>query len=82
MQQHFIEPFKFHHGSIILLHELFNGLVVPIVFIIFEAKFIGEITLVIEQQAILTTASQVVQAATNFPEQVLAFEQAVEFVLL
>ena len=79
LQQHLVQSFKFDDGTVVLLHELLDGFVVGVV-AIFKAEFMCQVALIVEQQAVFPASGEVVQAAADTPQQVLALDQGLVFI--
>ena len=75
LQQHFIKLVQFADGVVILLHEPFDAAVVGG----FVSEFLGNLLLVIEQQAILAPPDDGVQGETDPPQEQGAAPQRGEF---
>ena len=69
LQQHFVEQAHVHHGAVVLLHELLDREREARILV---AEELGELDLVVEQQAVLAAAGEHVQPEPYLPEERLA----------
>ena len=78
LQQHFVEPAELHDGAIVALHQLFDGQRVGRVLV---AEHLGQLDLVIEEDAVLAAPGENVQRESDPPQEGLTFVQAAHLAL-
>src|SRR5260370_29164660 len=76
LQQHFVQQADVHDGSIVLLHQLFDGQREAGVFI---AEQLRELDLIVEQQPILAPPGQHMQSEAYLPKARLARLELAQF---
>ena len=69
LQQHLVQQAHVHDGAVVLLHQLFDGEREAGVLV---AEQLGELDLIVEQQAVFAPAGENVQPESHLPQEGLA----------